>query len=73
MSLKKRINYLNKVKAVQEEFSKYDDGGRVINRIHDIWIKPKFNISFRTLYRYFDVNVKKELKKLEDIEKETPQ
>ena len=66
MSLKKKINYLNKVKEVQDEFSIYDDGTRPVKGIFNIYIRPKFNIGIRTLYRYIEVRVEKELKKIED-------
>jgi hypothetical protein len=60
MSVKKRTNFFEKVKEVQDEFSKYDDGSRNVASIHRIWICPKFRISRRTLDRYLQIKLKKE-------------
>lgn len=60
MSVKKRSNFFEKVKEVQEEFSLWDDGLRSVVGIHRAYIAPKFRISKRTLDRYLQIKLKRE-------------
>jgi hypothetical protein len=67
MSVKKshaRINFLLRVKLVQERFSEYDDGTRPVTTIHKSFIYPHFFISYATLQRYLTIKVKDELIKI---------
>jgi hypothetical protein len=60
MSVKKRSNFFEKVKEVQNEFSVWDDGIRTVVGIHRAYIAPKFRISRRTLDRYLQIKLRKE-------------
>ena len=52
-------NFLNRVKRIQEEFSRHDDGTRTVSAIWEHFIYEQFNISLATLRRYLLIKIKK--------------
>ena len=58
--MKHHPNFLARVKRIQEEFSRHDDGTRTVTTIHAHFIYPLFSISVSTLRRYLSIKIKKE-------------
>ena len=63
---KKDLRYLQRVEAIQKEFSKYDDGTREVTAIHRTHIEPMFFIGIQTLRRMLKIKVVQEIKKLNE-------
>ena len=60
-----KINYLQKVAAVNEIFIKYAAKGLSNEYIYNNYIKNVFFISRTTFYNYLSIPYKKELKQIE--------
>ena len=60
-----KINYLQKVAAVNETFIKYTAKGLSNEYIYNNYIKSVFFISRTTFYNYLSIPYKKELKQIE--------
>lgn len=60
-----KINYLQKVVAVNEIFIKYAAKGLSNEYIYNNYIKSVFFISRTTFYNYLSIPYKKELKQIE--------
>lgn len=62
---KNRAIYLQKVLAVQVEFSKHWDTGLFTKRkIWQLFIQPKFYVCETTMYRYNAINARKMLREM---------
>lgn len=61
-------NLLKKVKEIQEIYLRYHQEGVTAVFIYDTYVKDRYHISQRTFEKYLGINVKLELKKLDDAE-----
>lgn len=59
-----RINYLHRVRAVQEAYQEHYVEDVPLTAIYRRYIQPKYFISLPTLREYLTINVSQELKKL---------
>lgn len=66
-------NLLNKVKEVQDIYRQYSQEGVTAVFIYKTYVKKQYHISQRTFEKYLGINVKLELKRLDDAENNNDQ
>lgn len=66
-------NLLKRVKEIQDIYLQHSQEGVTAVFIYDNYIEPRFHISQRTFENYLGINVKLELKKLDDAENNNDQ
>lgn len=61
----KRLNYLKKVLAVQEDYTSHKEEGITNKYVFKKFIAPKYFIGITTMYLYLNINAKREIKLIE--------
>ncbi len=63
--LGQKRNKLLRYQAIMAEFDKYDLRSYTVMHIYRKYIRPKFNISRKTLYNVLNTDIEKELQELD--------
>ena len=63
-------NKLLRIIQVQDEYMKYANSGRTTRYIYRTYIYPKFLISNCTFYNYLATPAKRDLQRLDEIERQ---
>jgi hypothetical protein len=64
LQIKKKADKLRYIAKIQKAANKYKDKYKSLNKLYLKVIKPKFDISYRTLIRYMDTPIEQRIKDL---------